>query len=125
MAHRNYLFIILGISVLAWTGFITVLFKFDPFFNTSTALAFFYLSLFIALTGTFTLIGYFFRIWLYRNEIFYVHLNISLRQGVLLTLIAVSCFVLLMLKVLTWWSGGLVIFASLLVELYFASKEDL
>ena len=125
MTHKNYLLIILGISLLAWIGFVTVIFKFDPFANTSVALAFFYLSLLIALTGTFTLIGYFFRIWLYRNEIFYVHLNISLRQGVLLSLIAVSCLVLLMLKVLTWWSGGLLVISAVLIELYFASKEDI
>lgn len=125
MSHKNYLLIILGTSLMAWGGFVTVILKFDPFRNTSVALAFFYLSLFIALSGTFTLIGYFFRIWLYRNEIFYIHLNMSLRQGVLLALIAISCFILLMLKVLTWWSGGLLIAAALLIELYFASKEDI
>lgn len=125
MAHKNYLYIILGTSLFAWAGFFTVIFKFDPFANTSVSLAFFYLSLFIALSGSFTLIGYYFRIWLYRNEIFYIHLNMSLRQGVLLALIAVSCLVLLMLKVLTWWSGGLLIAAALLLELYFASKEDI
>lgn len=124
MAHKNYLLIIAGAGSLAWIAFVTVIFKFNPYESTSLALAFFYLSLFIALSCTFTLIGYFFRLWLYKNEVFYLHINISLRQGVLLSLIAISCLVLLMLKVLLWWSGTLLIFAAVLLEFYFASREE-
>lgn len=124
MAHKNYLIIILVAALLAWTAFVTVIFKFNPYESTSVALAFFYLSLFIALSCSFTLIGYFFRMWLYKNEVFYLHINVSLRQGVLLSLIAISCLVLLMLDVLTWWSGGLLITAAVLLEFYFASREE-
>jgi hypothetical protein len=124
MVHKNYLLILLLAGVLAWIAFITVIFKFNPYESTSVALAFFYLSLLIALSCTFTLFGYFFRIWLYRNEIFYLHINISLRQGVILSLISVSCLILLMLNVLTWWSGGLLIAAAVLMEFYFASREE-
>jgi hypothetical protein len=124
MIHRNYLLVIAGAGLLAWVAFGTVIFKFNPYESTSIALAFFYMSLFIALSCTFTLVGYFFRMWLYKNEVFYLHINISLRQGILLSLIAVCCLVLLMLNVLTWWSGGLLISAAVLLEFYFASKED-
>jgi len=124
MPHKNYLLILLVAGILAWVAFVTVIFKFDPYQSTSLALAFFYLSLLIALSCTFTLVGYFFRIWLYKNEIFYFHINISLRQGIILSLIAVSCLVLLMLDVLTWWSGGLLISAAVLLEFYFASREE-
>lgn len=125
MTHKNYLLVVAGAGLLAWVAFITVIFKFNPYESTSLALAFFYLSLFIALSCTFTLIGYYFRLWLYKNEIFYLHINISLRQGVLLSLIAICCLVLLMLDVLTWWSGMLLIFAAVLFEFYFASREEI
>ena len=124
MAHKNYLLIIAGAGLLAWIAFVTVILKFNHYESTSLALAFFYLSLFIALSCTFTLVGYFFRLWLYENEVFYLHINISLRQGVLLSLIAISCLVLLMLNVLMWWSGLLLIFAAILLEFYFASREE-
>ncbi|MFA4890855.1 MAG: hypothetical protein WC604_00660 [Candidatus Gracilibacteria bacterium] len=124
MTHRNYLMLMAVAGLLAWVAFVTVIFKFNPYESTSVALAFFYLSLFIALSCTFTLLGYFFRLWFYRNEIFYLHINISLRQGVLLSLIAIGCLVLLMLDVLTWWSGGLLITATVLMEFYFASREE-
>ena len=115
--------IIGGAAVLAWLAFITVIMKFNPYESTALALAFFYISMFIALSCTFTLAGYYFRLWLYRNEVFYMHINISLRQGVLLSLITASCFVLLMLRVLTWWSGMLLILSMALLEFYFTSKE--
>ena len=124
MSHKKYLLIIAGASLFAWIAFITVIFKFNPYQSTSLALAFFYFSLFVALSGTFTLIGYYFRVWLYKNEIFYAHINISLRQGILLTLINIGCLVLLMLKVLTLWSWMLLIFVAVLLEFYFASRED-
>jgi len=123
--HKNYLMLVASAGMLAWLAFVTVILKFNPYESTSIALAFFYLSLFIALSCTFTLIGYFFRLWLYKNEIFYIHINVSLRQGIILSLIAIGCLVLLMLKVLTWWSGGLLITAAVLLEFYFASREEL
>lgn len=124
LTHKKYLTVVGGAGFLAWLAFVTVILKFNPYESTSLALSFFYLSLFIALSCTLTLIGYFFRLWLYKNEVFYVHINISLRQGVLLSVIAIGCLVLLMLEVLTWWSGVLLIFAATLLEFYFASKEE-
>lgn len=125
MSHKKYLMIIGGAGVLAWLAFITVVLKFNPYESTALALGFFYISLFIAFSCTFTLFGYYFRLWLYRNEVFYMHINISLRQGVLLSLIGVGCLVLLMLNTLSWWSGMLLIFATAMLEFYFTSKETI
>jgi hypothetical protein len=124
MTHKNYIITVLISGILAWIALVTVIFKFNPYDSTALALAFFYLSLLIALSCTFTLLGYFFRLWLYKNEIFYLHINVSLRQGILLGLIAVCCLVLLMLDVLTWWSGGLLITAAVMLEFYFASRDE-
>jgi len=123
MSHKKYILIIGLTALLSWAAFATVIFKFNPYESISLALVFFYVSLFISLSTTFTLLGYFFRLWLYRNEVFYLHINISLRQGIILSLIAVCCLILLMLNVLTWWSGGLLILAASLLEFYFTSQE--
>jgi len=123
LSHKRYLGVVGATGVIAWLAFATVILKFNPYESTSMALVFFYASLFIALSSTFTLVGYFFRLWLYRNEVFYMHINISLRQGIILSVIAVSCLILLMLNVLSWWSGILLIFAVTLLELYFTSQE--
>jgi len=123
MAHKNYLLIIAVAALMGWVAFLTVVMKFNPY-ESSLSIAFFFFSLFISLSCTFALLGYFFRLWLYRNEVFYIHINIALRQGIMLGLVAIGCFVLLMLDVLNWWSGSLLILASVLLEFYFDSKEE-
>ena len=39
-------------------------------------------------------------------------------------LIVVFCFIFLALKVLNWWTGLLLIFAAVLLEAYFSSKDS-
>lgn len=123
MTHHNYLAIIGAAGLLGWISWITVLNKLDPFASTGLALALFYVSLFFALTCTFTVVGFYFRMWLNSNEIYYHHIHTSFRQGVLLTLIVQGCLTFRLLSVLTWWSGLLLIAVMTLVEFYFMAKE--
>ena len=59
-----------------------------------------------------------------KNEVFYSHINVALRQGVLLTMIAIGCLLFQLLGALTWWSGLLLIAAVTLVEFYCMAKEE-
>ncbi len=124
MSHNKYLAIIATAGVISWIAWMVVLNKLDPFESTGLALALFFLSLFLALTCTFTVGGYYLRVWLNHNEIYFNHINIAFRQGVLLTLIATGCLIFQLLGVLTWWSGLLFIGAVTLIEFYFMAKES-
>lgn len=124
MNHHKYLAII-GVSALfAWIGWALVVTQISPYANLSIALVLFFITLFIALTGTFGVLGFYFRVWLFKNEIFYKHINVSMRQGTFLSLIAVFCLVFQMLRVLTWWSGLLLVGVAVLLEFYFSSKDS-
>lgn len=124
MNHHKYLAII-GVSALfAWIGWILVITQLSPYANLSIALILFFITLFIALTGTFGVLGFYFRLWLFKNEIFYKHINVSMRQGTFLSLIAVFCLVFQMLRVLTWWSGLLLVGAAVLLEFYFSARDS-
>ncbi len=124
MNYHKYLGII-GVSALfAWLGWILVVTQLSPYENMSVALILFFITFFIALTGTFTVLGFYFRMWLFKNEIFYSHINISLRQGIFLSLIAIFCLVFQMLRVLTWWSGLLLIVSAVLLEFYFSARDS-
>ena len=123
MSHHRYLAIIGTAGVFSWIAWIVVLNKLDPFESTGLALGLFYLSLFFALMCTFTVLGFYFRVWLNKNEIYYSHINIALRQGFLLTLIALGCLTFQLLNVLTWWSGLLFIATVTMVEFYFMARE--
>jgi len=123
MSHHRYLAIIATAGVLSWIAWIVVINKLDPFESTGLALGMFYISLFFALVCTFTVLGFYFRVWLNRNEIYYSHINIALRQGFLLTMIALGCLTFQLLGVLTWWSGLLFIATVTMVEFYFMARE--
>lgn len=124
MTHHRYISIIGLAGALAWVSWIIVVRGLSPFGNLGLSLTFFFLSLFIALTCSFTVLGFYFRLWLFRNEIFYKHINIAFRQGLFLSVLMVFTLVLQMLKVLSWWSGILLIVFTVLLEFYFSSKDS-
>lgn len=123
MSHNRYIVIISFAAIIAWLAFYLVVTKLDPFVSTGLALALFFISLFFALTSTFTIAGFYLRVWFNKNEIYYDHINVSLRQGILLTLIALGSLLFQLLGVLTWWSGLLLIAAITMIEFYLVAKE--
>jgi hypothetical protein len=121
--HVRYLLYIAVAGLLSWGALFLVVYKLRPDESTALALGLFFVSLFFALSCSFAVLGYFFRLWFQRNEIFYNHLNIALRQGVLLSVIAVGCLSLQIMRILNWWLGLLLILAVTLLEFYFSSSD--
>jgi len=123
MTHHRYISIIAFSGGLMWVAWILIVLKLNPYESAGTALLLFFLTLMIALSCTFTVFGFYFRVWLFRNEIFYKHINIALRQGIFLSLIAVFCLVFQRMKVFSWWSGFLIVAVFVLLEFYFSSRD--
>lgn len=123
MTHQRYIMIIGSAALVSWLAFYLVIEKLDPFASTGLALALFFISLFFALTSSFTIIGFYLRVWFNKNEIYYDHINVSLRQGILLAMIALGCLLFQLLSVLTWWSGLLLIGAITMIEFYLVAKD--
>ncbi len=124
MTHSRYISIIAFSGVLAWSAWALIVLKLSPYESAGLALSFFYITLMIALSCTFTVFGFYFRVWLFKNEIFYKHINIALRQGVFLSLITVFCLIFQMMKVFSWWSGMLLVVIAVLLEFYFSSRDS-
>lgn len=124
MAYNRYIGIIALSGFFAWVGWFLVVTRLSPFVSMGLSLSFFFLTLFIALSCSFTVFGFYFRVWLFKNEIFYSHINVAFRQGILLSVIVMLCLALQMLRVLNWWSGGFLIFGAVLLESYFSSQDS-
>jgi len=77
----------------------------------------------LAIAGTFALIFYFLRFWARKTEIRNAHLNTSLRQGILLSLMLVVGLAFQRLRILTWWDGLLLLAIILLLEFWFISRD--
>jgi len=124
MAHHKYISVLLTTGSLAWIGWIITILKFDPVTQINTALPLFFLTLLIALSCTFTILGFYFRVWLFKNEIFYKHINTAIRQGIIMAIITIICLLYKMMRVLTWWSSISIIVTAVLLEFYFSSKDS-
>jgi len=124
MTHHRYISIIAFTGVLAWMAWVLIILKLSPYESMGLSLTFFFITLLIALSCTFTVFGFYFRVWLFKNEIFYKHINIAFRQGIFLGFITISCLVFQMMRVLNWWSGFLVVVVAVLLEFYFSSKDS-
>jgi hypothetical protein len=123
MTHHRYISIIGAVGLFMWVAWFLVITKLSPYESMGLALAFFYLTFLLALSCTFAVLGFYFRVWYFRNEIFYKHINIALRQGFFLGMITVFSLIFQMMRVLTWWSGLLLVLIFVLLEFYFSSRE--
>ena len=121
MLARIYFWFIGLASIVGWIVVAALILKTDP--NTLDIKGFilFFSSLFIALLGFFTFLGYFIRLRIVKH-ILHSHLIESIRQGILLSLAAVGLLLLQTARVLTWWDGILLVSAILLLEFYFRTK---
>jgi uncharacterized membrane protein YidH (DUF202 family) len=101
-----------------------ILVYFDPASAGSLIFILFYLSLFIASTGIFTLVGLAIR-WFSQKRILRSrlpvnrasrHLEVSFRQGVLLAAILVIALILQSHRILAWWNLLVLVVAIGLIE---------
>ncbi len=123
MIHNTYLIGIAIATFFGWASWLMVVYKLSPFSQPTLALSLFYSSLFLALAGSFALLFYALRTWANKREIYNVHLNISLRQGILISAMIIVGLGFQRLRVLTWWDGLLLLAIVLLIEFYFMSRD--
>lgn len=82
----------------------------------------FYLSGFLALVGTFSLLGFFLRVWFSHEQVIFRHLGISFRQAVLFALLLIVALILQGERYLTWWNMLMLVAFLTVVEFVFISK---
>lgn len=123
MKSKSYLLGLAILAALGWSALLIVILRLDPFASTALAVPFFLASLFLALIGTLTLAGFYFRVWFRKGEIYLQHISIALRQSIFLTIAIEVALIFQILRILTWWDGILIAAAVGLVEVYFSAKD--
>lgn len=123
MKTRVYLFLFFCLTLFTLGFFILILFNIDPFDSDLLSISMFFISLFVFITGILTLIGFYFRVKISNNEIFFANFKPSLRQAILVSLVIVGILVLNTLRVLTWWDALMFTLSIFLIELYFQNKH--
>lgn len=128
-SQNKFLVWILLATLITWGAWALVIVNTDPIYETeysvnALSLSLFFLSLFPALGGSFTLLLELFK----RNESELSRsksIFISLRQGILLSLTSTACLCLLMLGLLRIWNGLLILAIITLIEFYFSTTDEL
>lgn len=123
MPLKYYVFLMLFGTLLCWCAWALVLWKIDPATSGMIGLMSFFLSLFLALLGTFTLLGFAFRRSIRKDTIAFRHIGISVRQGLFFSLVLVGSLLLRSTGLYVWWSMLFLLAGFTLLEFFFLTHE--
>lgn len=125
MTLRPYLILMSVGALVCWLAWFFVLTNVDPEQAGVFGFLFFYASLFLALTGTFSVIGFLVKKVILKNDqaIFH-HVKSTFRQGMLVATTIIAGLILLQTELLTWWTAILLILLFAIVEgIIFTSRK--
>jgi hypothetical protein len=125
MSFQAYVWAMGVASLMAWLGWVVVLFRVDPTETGAIGLLLFYVTLFAGLSGTFAVGGVLYRIFvLKRQQLVMREVRISFRHAVMVALVAALSLALSAQAWLSWWNMlGIVCLASF-IEYVFVTIEE-
>lgn len=124
MSLNQYLSLMLFGSSLGWLGWFLTMWLVDPFEASTLEKSFFYISLFLALVGSFSVIGLLVRRYIVkRDELIFRHVKNAFRQSVFIAVIIIFTLILQSLNLLTWWNAPILVVLVVLIELSLFSKR--
>jgi len=123
---RNFLVFLAVAGLASWAAWLMVLFYIDPTASGIIGIAIFYVSLFLALLATFTLLGILGRVAarVYKKEDFVVFrfLVPAVRQSVWLSLLGVISLWLLAVDLFSVWAVTALLLGFILLEAFYLSR---
>ncbi|TAK95621.1 hypothetical protein EPO05_03620 [Patescibacteria group bacterium] len=123
MTLKAYLWGLKFATLLSFVALLSVVWFFDPYREGWIGLVLFYLSVLFFFSGIFaTMLTAGRRRAAESEEVLFINVGMSFRQGVLLALLVVALLLLQSFRVLVWWDGLLVVAGILLAELYFLTR---
>jgi len=104
MTLRQYLILMSIGTISCWVAWFFVITSLDPNKAGMIGFLFFYISLFLALVGTFSVIGFMVRRKILKDdELVFRHVKKTFRQGILFASLILIVLFLLQMQILTWW----------------------
>lgn len=119
---RN-LFFLFAVTTFAIASTVLSVFNYNPYQANMTSMISFYTSFFISLIGIGTIVIYYAKIKLAKNETVYSFFWPSVRQALFGAIAITVLLYLQSLRVLDWLVGISVVIVSVLLELFFESKK--
>jgi hypothetical protein len=123
MTLKQYLILMSICTLFCWLALALVIYFIDPTEAGFLGFAFFYSSLFLALTGTMSILGFAMRIKFVKDELVFRHVVSAFRQAILFSILIVGSLFLQSKSLLTWWNIILFILALTVLEFFFISYK--
>lgn len=123
MTLRAYL-IIMSIATLAcWGAFVFVLNTINPFATNWVGFLLFYISLFLSLMGTISIVGFLIRFACLKHELAFRAVKAAFRQSFLFAFLIVAVLFLSSRDLLTWLNLLLLVAGLSLIEYFLISYD--
>ncbi len=123
MTLKRYLLSMSLATAIAWAAWAMVLVLVSPEEVGMGGVLLFFVSLFLALIGTFSLVGLALRFLLLKKEMVYYQVVNSFRQAALLAILIDLSLVLQSFGLLTWWNFLLFVVGLGILELFFLQDQ--
>lgn len=124
MTLRQYLIIMSLATILCWIAWGLVLINIDPFVANAISFSFFYVSLFLALLGTTSLIAFTIYHFFSRAEKpMFRYVQKSFRYGWLISALLIGILFLQTKRLLNLWNLGLLVAVLILLVLFWFSAR--
>ncbi|MDX9892875.1 MAG: hypothetical protein RB292_00485 [Patescibacteria group bacterium] len=123
MSFRFFLILLILGTIIAWAGWLLVIFYLDPTQLSWLGFLFFYAALALALSGTIFLAGDLIKSKIIRNKLLYYRVRSSVRQSILFAMLILGWLLLKSLGVLRWWNLLILILFLAAVEFFFISSQ--
>lgn len=124
MSFRSYILLILFSTILCGSSLMIIIFSINPYEANVLIFAFFYLSLFLSLTGVITIVNSVIKKIFIKNKILFRQIAVSFRQAILFALLITICMALQSQRILVWWNMLLLIAVLSTIELFAISKKN-
>lgn len=118
MTLKKYLNLMTFLTLLCWASWFLVLSLINPAQSDLIGFVLFYFSLFLSILGTSSVIGFLIRVWLKKKPVFR-QVEIAFRQGLWLSFLVISVFLLKGTDLLRWWNFAFLFLFLFFLELFF------
>ena len=123
MTLSRYLLIMTAATLICWAIWFLLVLNINPFEASVLSFFFFYISFFLALVGSFAIVGFVSRVHLLKqDEPYFRQVAKSFRHGLLISSLLVIALLLQSQQILNWWNILLLILAFSFLELFLISK---
>lgn len=123
MSLRSYLILMALATALAWLSWAVVLNGIDPTRSGVFGFLLFYITLAVALFGTFSILDLLIRLWRAKDIPAPRLVLIAFRHGILFSLLCISSILLLSQGWFRWWTMFLVVLITAFFELVFLTSR--